>query len=286
MSACSNKSKHKHIESDVDPFMCTCGPCRTFWKDNFGEAAELLRESSLSRADDSTTIPHDQRGVKIGDRVLVRGQHAGTVKFVGVIDDNAIAPRLYVGVKLDDNINSTHNGVFKGKRYFYCERGHGAMVTYTEVQKLKQVDKRPPMQGNFMYPSFEEVKKRRKERNQKVIRLVELYAKAGVAPPSDLMPTIARPKTEPMIHVGDPNDIVIKDLERQKERERRRREIMNEADQEKLELRKLRMQFGNNENADRMAITLRKLQRAYEEGLVISKRRGTRADLDYDSDED
>ena len=27
----------------------------------------------------------------------------GTVKFVGVIDDNAIAPRLYVGVKLDDN---------------------------------------------------------------------------------------------------------------------------------------------------------------------------------------
>jgi hypothetical protein len=28
---------------------------------------------------------------------------AGTVKFVGVIDDNAIAPNLYVGVKLDDN---------------------------------------------------------------------------------------------------------------------------------------------------------------------------------------
>ena len=27
----------------------------------------------------------------------------GTVKFVGVIDDNAIAPNLYVGVKLDDN---------------------------------------------------------------------------------------------------------------------------------------------------------------------------------------
>ncbi|CAG2238566.1 unnamed protein product [Mytilus edulis] len=229
--------------SDVDPFMCTCGPCRSFWKDNFGEAAELLRESSLSRADDSTTIPHDQRGVKVGDRVLVRGQHAGTVKFVGVIDDNAIAPRLYVGVKLDDNINSTHNGVFKGKRYFYCERGHGAMVSRTVCQ-----------------------------------------SRSGS--PSDLMPTIARPKTEPNIHVGDPNDIVIKDLERQKERERRRREIMNEADQEKLELRKLRMQFGNNENADRMAITLRKLQRAYEEGLVISKRRGTRADLDYDSDED
>ena len=42
------------------------------------------------------------------------------------------------------------------------------------------------------------------------IRLVELYAKAGVAPPSDLMPAITRPKTEPLIHVGDPNDIVIK----------------------------------------------------------------------------
>lgn len=39
---------------------------------------------------------------------------------------------------------------------------------------------------------------------------MELYAKAGVAPPNDLMPTLVRPKTEPLIHVGDPNDIVIK----------------------------------------------------------------------------
>ena len=115
---------------------------------------------------------------------------------------------------------------------------------------------------------------------------MELYAKAGVAPPNDLMPTIVRPKTEPLIHVGDPNDIVIKDLERQKEKERRRRELMSEVDQEKTELRKLRMQFGNNENADRMAVTLRKLQRAYEEGLAISKRRGTRDYVDFESDED
>jgi hypothetical protein len=41
------------------------------------------------------------------------------------------------------------------------------MVTYTEVQKLRQTDKRPPLSGNYMYPSFEEVKQRRKERNQK-----------------------------------------------------------------------------------------------------------------------
>lgn len=33
----------------------------------------------------------------------------GTVKFVGVIDDNAIAPNLYVGVKLDDNGELTCN---------------------------------------------------------------------------------------------------------------------------------------------------------------------------------
>lgn len=59
--------------------------------------------------------------------------------------------------------------------------------------------------------------------------------------------------------------------------------MLNEADHEKLELRKLKMQFGNNENADRMAMTLRKLQRAYEEGLAISKRRGTR---DYDDSDD
>lgn len=31
------------------------------------------------------------------------------MKFVGVIDDNAIAPNLYVGVKLDDNGELTCN---------------------------------------------------------------------------------------------------------------------------------------------------------------------------------
>lgn len=31
------------------------------------------------------------------------------MKFVGVIDDNAIAPNLYVGVKLDDNGKLTCN---------------------------------------------------------------------------------------------------------------------------------------------------------------------------------
>lgn len=61
--------------------MCSCGPCKKFWKDNFGEASEILRESSLSRAEDSTTIPQQQRNVKVGDRVLVRGTHTGNNSF-------------------------------------------------------------------------------------------------------------------------------------------------------------------------------------------------------------
>ena len=65
------------------------------------------------------------------------------------------------------SVNSTHNGIYNGKRYFHVPRGHGAMVKYTEVMPLKQPEKRPAISGNSMFPSWHEVQRRRKERNQK-----------------------------------------------------------------------------------------------------------------------
>jgi len=57
--------------------------------------------------------------------------------------------------------------VYNGKRYFHVPRGHGAMVKYTEVMPLRRPDKRPPMKGNYMFPSWDEVQRRRKDRNTK-----------------------------------------------------------------------------------------------------------------------
>lgn len=262
--------------SDVDPFMCTCGPCRKFWKDNFNDASDLLRESSSSRAQNTAPLSCKNSIVKVGDRVEVHGKYPGTVKFVGVIDDNAIAPNLYVGVKLDDNVNSVHNGLYKGKRYFHCTPGHGAMVKYTEVKPLKTPSKTPPVKNNYMFPSWDEVKTRRKQRNEK---LAEIYAKAGVSPtPSMFSDNSHRSKSEPVINIGDPNDIAIRDQERRRKAELQKQKVQEE-DFEKNELRRIRQQFGTGQEADRMAQTLLKLQRAYQEGLQLTNRRGTHFEI-------
>lgn len=67
------------------------------------------------------------------------------------------------------SVNSVHNGLYKGKRYFHCTPGHGAMVKYTEVKPLKTPSKTPPVKNNYMFPSWDEVKKRRKQRNEKLV---------------------------------------------------------------------------------------------------------------------
>nr|XP_022339492.1 dynactin subunit 1-like isoform X3 [Crassostrea virginica] len=276
--------------SDVDPFMCTCGPCKKFWKDNFNDASDLLRESSISRAHNTAHLSGKNSFVKVGDRVEVHGKYpvhgylatAGTVKFVGVIDDNAIAPNLYVGVKLDDNVNSVHNGLYKGKRYFHCAPGHGAMVKYNEVKPIKTPSKTPPVKNNYMFPSWEEVKTRRKQRNEK---LAEIYAKAGVSPSPSLFSenSTHRSKSEPVININDPNDIAIKDQEKRRRAELLKQKV-REEDHEKNELRRLRQQFGGGQDADRMAQTLLKLQRAYQEGLQLTNRRGTYHEAHADDD--
>ena len=65
------------------------------------------------------------------------------------------------------SVNSVHNGLYKGKRYFHCAPGHGAMVKYNEVKPIKTPSKTPPVKNNYMFPSWEEVKTRRKQRNEK-----------------------------------------------------------------------------------------------------------------------
>lgn len=68
------------FQSDVDPFMCTCGPCKKFWKDNFNDASDLLRESSISRAHNTAHLSGKNSFVKVGDRVEVHGKYPGKLR--------------------------------------------------------------------------------------------------------------------------------------------------------------------------------------------------------------
>lgn len=276
-----------------DPFLCTCGPCRRFWRDTFSESGDYLREPTVCRSRDTAILSAQSKVVKVGDRVVVEGRYPGTVKWVGVLHEDAIAPELYVGVRLDDNVNSTHNGVYNGKRYFHVPRGHGAMVKYSEVIPVKAPDKKPPISGNYMFPSWDEVRKRRKDRNT---RLQSIYASAGMAGPqftepyaTTKLPALTSGRTsatkslhrEPVIHVSDPHDIALKDMERKSQIVRKRTAVMKE-DQDHKEMEKLKLHFGGGPDADRLALTLKKLKSAYQEGKALLKRRHTR-DLDIES---
>lgn len=45
------------------------------------------------------------------------------------------------------------------------------MVKYTEVKPLKTPSKTPPVKNNYMFPSWDEVKMRRKQRNEKLVTM-------------------------------------------------------------------------------------------------------------------
>ncbi|XP_052817487.1 dynactin subunit 1-like isoform X2 [Mya arenaria] len=290
----------KNIYSpERDPFLCTCGPCKKFWRDTFSDSGDLLRESSQCRAHHTAILSAESKVVKIGDRILVQSRfpvdlygRKGTVKWVGVLDEDSIAPELYVGVRLDDNVNSTHNGVYNGKRYFHVPRGHGAMVKYMEVVPLKFPEKRPPMQGNYMFPSWDEVQKRRKERNSK---LQNIYSQAGMQGPQFVEPYASPPKTaatsvraspvkslrEPIIHIGDPNDIALRDMQRLSQMDTKRK--VRKEDKDKKEMERFKQHFGGVPEADRLALTLKKLKLAYQEGKTLMQRKTVK---DYDAGSD
>ena len=57
------------------------------------------------------------------------------------------------------------SGTYRGKRYFHCPAGHGMMVKYKDVTKIQAPQKRPPVQGNPMYPSYSQIREARREKS-------------------------------------------------------------------------------------------------------------------------
>ncbi|XP_041376347.1 uncharacterized protein LOC121388884 [Gigantopelta aegis] len=277
--------KSQDNEPEQDPFLCTCGPCKRFYKESFGDAASNLKTPPSVRALASSGIAANKdKLLHYGDRVLVDSKKPGIVRHVGFLDDQAISPKLYVGVKLDDNVNSVHNGIYHGKRYFYCPRGHGTMVKFNRITMMKKPVDRPPLDGNKMFPSYDEVTKRRKERKKK---LEALYAKSAsgshrpAADPNSKPPRIT-PKysksfylrigvTPQKTHLNDPDDIAVKDSQEEKVKRQIQKQETETSDVRQM--RKWKQEFGGDEQAERMAETLKRLHLAYKEGLQLTKHR-------------
>ena len=69
-----------------------------------------------------------------------------------------------------------------------------------------------------------------------------------------------------------------KDMARKSQMDMKRTAVIKE-DQEQKEMEKLRQHFAGGPDAERLAMTLKKLKSAYKEGKALLKRRHTR-DLD------
>ncbi|RUS73850.1 hypothetical protein EGW08_018394 [Elysia chlorotica] len=277
---------------------CTCAPCKSFWKRAFLEGGDSITMLSSERAVNSAALGNHEGLLRKGDRVLIDGTtlgvnttkpFQGVVQYVGLADDHLIAPEMCVGVCLHDNVYSVHNGVYKGKRYFSCPRGHGAMVQYSDVTPLKPIPKTRPVLGNPMFPSFEEVKKRRKEREEKIREAEEKLKKehelrqraqmeryARSAPPPRISPRATKASKlrgtgflDRVFHpVQDEDDIAFKDhLMREKKRQMRE---VDAASLEEIQFRQMKKAFGGGEKAGRMADTLRRLHKAYEDGRIYA----------------
>ncbi|XP_043941681.1 centrosome-associated protein 350 [Protopterus annectens] len=68
----------------------------------------------------------------IGDRVLVNGTQAGTLKFKGCV---IFASGYWAGVELD-KLEGSNNGTFDGIVYFHCKDNHGIFVSPHQLSHL------------------------------------------------------------------------------------------------------------------------------------------------------
>uniref|UniRef100_A0A8C2SNE0 CAP-Gly domain containing linker protein family member 4 n=2 Tax=Coturnix japonica TaxID=93934 RepID=A0A8C2SNE0_COTJA len=76
--------------------------------------------------------PHDERGIQVGDRVLVVGQRTGTVRFCGT---TKFAPGFWCGIELDKP-HGKNDGSVGGVQYFSCLPRYGIFAPPSRVQRL------------------------------------------------------------------------------------------------------------------------------------------------------
>jgi len=253
---------------------------------------DRIKQTSIERAENTAVLSNNKGPLRNGDRVIVQGKYPGVVKFVGVANDHMIAPEMHVGVHLHDNAYSTHNGTFKGRRFFHCPRGHGAMVKYSDVRPQHPIPQSRPVTGNPMFPSHEAVKRRRRERQRKIEEEEEKLQKefetrrkaqmekfSKTVPPPRISPRSTRASVlriaaeepdRPQLPIQDEYDIAYRDYQRQRHKKLLAEHFASLVDHEELKRQRMKRMFGGDEKAERLAETLMRLHVGYEEGKIIA----------------
>ncbi|CAL1541082.1 unnamed protein product [Lymnaea stagnalis] len=297
--SCHNHSQNNNNKNHEDEkqIICVCGHCKSLknhqtYHDGKSKNSNLSsdNESSTSSTSNARQVIKYKKGVRV--LVNVNGsvyhskqakQFPGVVQYVGLSDELLKAPRSKVGISLYDNVYSTHNGVYKGKRYFFCPRGHGAMVNLTDIKLMQPIAPTQPLTGNPMFPSYKEVKKIRKLRQQKIEEAEEKLRIEHQMKRREQMERFSKSAPQPKISIHSNKASKLRtekpgqsedDIELQYYQDVERLNHMKLVEQETSErqlLRKMKKVFGGDDKAERMAQTLLKLHHAFEEGRSLDK---------------
>ncbi len=92
-----------------------------------GASNNILGITTINKLDLSST-----KNLQVGDRVLIRGEKSGTLKYIGKIHMN---DGIWCGVKLDNQLGK-HDGSVDGKRYFTCPPNYGIFAPLNHVKKV------------------------------------------------------------------------------------------------------------------------------------------------------
>ena len=115
------RARHADIPPPVEG--CQCSVCKTVQ----GLGSTMLIPIGLN------AIQSGQQ-LMLGDRVIVKGQRPGTVRYLGKLEGHKteIDNEVFAGVQLDHPMG-VHNGTFNGKRYFSCPAKHGVFLPLRDV---------------------------------------------------------------------------------------------------------------------------------------------------------
>ncbi|KAL6096489.1 clip1 [Pungitius sinensis] len=119
------------VTSEPEPAGSTCAAAAGGMKTSAALNRMLTSSESVSNVSDTESMKK-KRELRLGDRVLVGGNKAGVVRFLGETD---FAKGGWCGVELDEPLGK-NDGAVAGTRYFQCTSRYGLFAPAHKVTRI------------------------------------------------------------------------------------------------------------------------------------------------------
>ncbi|XP_041374259.1 uncharacterized protein LOC121387303 [Gigantopelta aegis] len=97
-----------------------------------GDATTCLPRSVNEQDETQSFQVSDKLIVQLGERVIIKGDRLGCIRYVGHLDKIGQPNMIFVGIELDAPVGR-NDGFYHGKRYFFCHRDHGMFIPLHDI---------------------------------------------------------------------------------------------------------------------------------------------------------